>query len=134
MSFTTAIVAILILAVVFFIVRSKRSAPRIKMTDTRPAKPRPTSEFHAVSIKYASSACLAAKSLEGKRFLSSAAPKIPLPDCDVRECKCRFVHHSDRREGDERRNPYRAGIAGETGKHELEQRQGADRRKDSDPF
>lgn len=135
MSSTTAIVGILILAIVFLVWRSKRSTPQ-KSTPpgARPVKATPVSEFHAVSIKYAASACLAAKRLEGKRYLSSAAPKIPLPDCDVLECKCRFVHHADRREGDERRNPYRAGIAGETGKHEQEQRQGADRRKDSNPF
>jgi hypothetical protein len=37
--------------------------------------------------------------MSGKRFLSGAAPKIPLPGCDVLDCKCRFIHHKDRREG-----------------------------------
>lgn len=134
MSLTTAILAILILAAVFFFARRQRSAPRQKPAQARPAKATPTSEFHAVSIKYASTACSAAKSLDGKRFLSTAAPKLPLPDCDVLECSCRFVHHADRRDGDERRDQYRAGIAGETGKHPKEQRQRAERRKDPDIF
>ncbi len=134
MGLSMAIVGIAVLALVFFFIRRSGPAPEKRPAAARPAKASSTTAFHAVSIKFASSACSAAKSLEGKRFLSSAAPRIPLPDCDELECKCRFVHYSDRREDDDRRNPYRAGIAGETGKHAQEQRQGPDRRKDSDPF
>ena len=134
MSLTTAILGILVLAVVFFVVRSKGSDSKPKSPAGRPVKATATSEFHAVSIRFRSSACSAAKSLDGKRFLSSAAPRIPLTDCDVLECKCRFVHYSDRREGDDRRNPYRAGIAGETGKHPQEKRRRPERREDPDPF
>ncbi len=134
MSLTTAIVGILILALVFFFVRRKGSEPAPRSPAARLAKPSANSEFHAVSIRFLSSACSAAKSLEGKRFLSSAAPRIPLPECDVMECKCRFVHHTDRRERDDRRNPYAAGIVGETGKHPQEQGHGPERRKDPDPF
>ena len=133
-SFTTAIVGILILALVFFFIRRKGSEPAPRSPAARPAKASASSEFHAVSIRFLSSACSAAKSLEGKRFLSSAAPRMPLPECDVMECKCRFVHHTDRREGDDRRDPYRVGIAGETGKHPQEQRHRPERRKDPDPF
>ena len=134
MSLTTAIVIILILAVIFFVVRNKGSGSKPQSPAARPVKAAATSEFHAVSIRFHSSACSAAKSLDGKRFLSSAAPRIPLTDCDVLECKCRFVHYSDRREGDDRRNPYRAGIAGETGKHPQEKRRRPERREDPDPF
>jgi hypothetical protein len=133
-SLTTAIIGILILAVIFFVVRSKGSESKPQSPTARPVKATATSEFHAVSIKFASSACSAAKSLDGKRFLSSAAPRIPLADCDVLECKCRFVHHSDRREGDDRRDAYSAGIAGETGKHPQEKRRRPERREDPDPF
>jgi len=133
-SLTTAIVIILILAVIFFVVRNKGSGSKPQSPAARPVKAAATSEFHAVSIRFHSSACSAAKSLDGKRFLSSAAPRIPLTDCDVLECKCRFVHYSDRREGDDRRNPYRAGIAGETGKHPQEKRRRPERREDPDPF
>ncbi len=134
MSLTTAIVVILILAVIYFFVRSKGSDSKPQSPASRPVKTAATSEFHAVSIKFPSSACSAAKSLDGKRFLSSAAPRIPLAECDVLECKCRFVHYSDRREGDDRRNPYRASIAGETGKNPQEKRRRPERREDPDPF
>ncbi len=134
MSLTTAIVIILILAVIFFFARSKGSESKPRSPAARPVKTTASSEFHAVSIRFLSSACSAAKSLDGKRFLSSAAPRIPLAECDVLECKCRFVHYSDRREGDDRRNPYSPGIAGETGKHPQEQRRKPERRKDPDPF
>ncbi len=133
-SLTTAIIGILILAVIFFFVRNKGSESKPQSPTTRPVKATSTSEFHAVSIKFPSSACSAAKSLDGKRFLSSAAPRIPLAECDVLECKCRFVHYSDRREGDDRRNPYSAGIAGETGKHPKEKRHRPERREDPDSF
>ena len=85
--------------------------------------------YHAVSIKYSSNACSAAKELEGRRFLSSAAPKLPLAECDVLECKCRFVHHKDRRADKDRRGPFApSGYGSATGSHQVEQREGKDRR------
>ena len=134
MSISMAIVLIVILALVFLLTRRKDPAPDKRPRAASPVKSSATSEFHAVSLKYPSTACSAAKSLEGKRFLSNAAPRIPLADCDVLECKCRFVHHKDRRAGDDRRDPYSQGFGGETGKHPIEQRKRRDRREDSDPF
>jgi hypothetical protein len=92
-----------------------------------------TSKFHAVSIRPGPSACRAALGLDGQRFLSDAAPSIPLPGCDSRHCRCRFVHFSDRRTGDERRSPFPATIGMETGIYRQEQRQSTDRRKDPAP-
>ena len=129
-----AIVLIVIVALVYFITRRKASAPDKRPAAARPSKSAATTEFHAVSLNFRSSACSAAKSLKGKRFLSNAAPRIPLADCDVLECECRFVHHQDRRAGDERRDSYSQGLGGETGKHPIEQRKRRDRREDSDPF
>ncbi|MDH5500639.1 MAG: hypothetical protein OEY72_06015, partial [Gammaproteobacteria bacterium] len=101
----------------------------------RPAATKATSAFHAVSIKYGPNACQAAQEMQGKRFLSGAAPRIPLPNCDVLECKCRFVHHTDRRASDDRRSPFGQGMASPTGTHPKEQRQGQDRRhEDADKF
>ncbi len=134
MSISIAIVLIVILALVYFITRRKASAPDKRPAAARPLKSAATTDFHAVSLKFRSSACSAAKSLEGKRFLSNAAPRIPLADCDVLECTCRFVHHRDRRAGDDRRDPYSQDLGGETGKHPIEQRKRRDRREDSDPF
>ena len=58
--------------------------------------------FHAASIKAGPRCCHAAGSMAGMRFLSREAPRLPLPQCDVAACECRYVHHDDRR-GDPRR-------------------------------
>lgn len=134
MDLLIAIAVLVVLLLVFVIVRRKRPAHDKRPGSAKSANAASTTAFHAVSIRFASSACSAAKSLQGKRFLSNAAPRLPLPDCDVPQCKCRFVHHKDRRAGDDRRDPYGAGIVGGTGSYRQEQRRGTDRRKDSDPF
>ena len=89
--------------------------------------------YHAVSIKFGDRACQAAREMSGRRFLSSAAPRLPLADCEAAECVCRFVHHKDRRSGKDRRSPFAAGrIGGETGSFEQERRERPDRRHDAD--
>ncbi|MDJ0750280.1 MAG: hypothetical protein QNJ11_12400 [Woeseiaceae bacterium] len=88
--------------------------------------------FHAVSIKFDVNACNAAKAMTGRRFLASAAPSLPLPDCDVLECRCRFAHHDDRRSGSDRRSPFgaRGYSPSGSGSYEKDRRTGAGRRKD----
>jgi len=89
--------------------------------------------YHAVSIKFGKNACAAAKQLSGQRFLASKAPQIPLPDCDVAACECRFTHFRDRRSGKDRRSPFGTGsIGGGTGRFDAERRQKTDRRKSAD--
>ena len=91
--------------------------------------------YHAVSIRYDENACEAAKAMSGRRFLSSAAPRLPLPGCEVLECRCRFAHHKDRRSGKDRRSPFAAaGYSGGTGSFERERRENVGRRReDADP-
>ena len=104
--------------------QAQAQAPK-KLTDTSP--------FHAVSIKTTEKACVAAGEISGKRFLSSAAPRLPLPGCDVRDCQCRFVHHKDRRNGKDRRSPFAPGGFGAgTGSFPKERRERLDRRKEDD--
>lgn len=89
--------------------------------------------FHAVSIKFDKNACQAAKDLEGRRFLSGAAPRLPLPGCSGLECRCHFVHHEDRRSRKDRRSPFAAsGYSGGTGSYKKERRERPDRRKSDD--
>ena len=126
-------VSILIVAVLILVLllARKKSGSRNERPNKRPgpaAKAPPSTQFHAVSIKFVSSACDAARAMDGKRFLSGAAPRLPLAECDVLECKCRFVHFKDRRTGDDRRNPFGQSIAGDTGEHPEEQRAARDRR------
>ena len=120
---------VLALLVVWLIMRQRRytaevNAPAPKTDATQSA-------YHAVSIKFEANACDAAKAMTGRRFLASAAPRLPLPDCDSLECRCRFAHHDDRRTGHDRRSPFGArGYAPDgTGSFQRDRRDGAGRRE-----
>ena len=131
MDIAIGIVAIIVLMLLYLLFRRTQSTTNKRPpVASRPGTAKPTSRFHAVTLKFSSKACDAAKSMEGKRFLSSAAPRIPLSEWDSLECKCRFIHHKDRRESEDRRNPYGASIAGDIGEHKPEQRHSRDRRSD----
>ena len=65
---------------------------------------RVTNPYHAVSIQPGPACRGTAEKYKGKRFLSAEAPQLPLPTCDSRSCRCRYVHHNDRRTGRPRRN------------------------------
>ena len=131
MSLTTAIIAIVVLVVLYVFLKKREQGEQRRPDEDRKADAMATTRFHAVSIKFTPDACQAAKDLEGRRFLSSAAPRIPLPECDVLECHCKFVHHKDRRAGD-RRSPFAKSIGSDgTGSYEAEKRRGRDRRDDA---
>jgi hypothetical protein len=123
--------ALLLLTVAWLVVwvRQNKAADKAAMTPTTAAD---TGKYHAVAIKYSDKACDAANSMTGRRFLSTAAPRLPLPDCDSLECRCTFEHFKDRRSSD-RRSSFSAGRAtGTTGNFEKERREKTDRRKDGD--
>jgi hypothetical protein len=131
MTTTLSILALIVLIALFLFVRRKAEKSSERPLPPRPASAGSTSAFHAVSIKLGANACEAAKAMAGKRFLSGAAPRIPLGDCNVLECKCRFVHHKDRRHNDDRRSPFGQGLSSATGTHPTEQRRAGDRRADT---
>jgi len=113
--------------------RILRGSPRTKITPARQVVDE-TSVYHAVSLQYSGDACDAAKAMTGRRFLSSAAPRLPLPDCDSLDCRCCFSHHSDRRSGTDRRSPFSPATAGSgTGSFRIERRQSGERRTNADP-
>ena len=131
MDVVLSLVIIAVLLGVLLIMRRQKSSGNRRPPTPRTKPGKPDTAFHAVSIVYASNACETAKNMQGRRFLSSAAPKLPLSECDVLECKCRFVHHKDRRKGDDRRNPYLHQFGGgDTGTHQQEQRKARERRDD----
>jgi hypothetical protein len=130
MAVTVSVVALIILVAAFFLLRRNAQRSQERPTPDRPLAAGKSSAFHAVSIKLGPNACGPAQEMTGKRFLSGAAPRIPLPDCNVLECKCRFVHHNDRRAGDDRRSPFGQGLTGTTGTFQKEQRQRKGRRSD----
>ncbi|MDH5499989.1 MAG: hypothetical protein OEY72_02685 [Gammaproteobacteria bacterium] len=124
---------LLILTTAWLVVRIRQNKA---VDDTRSVrKPKDSGRFHAVAIKYSEHACNAAKALTGRRFLSNAAPRLPLPECDYPDCNCRFAHFNDRRNGHDRRSPFGPGTGtGTTGVHEQERRERNDRRRDSDDY
>jgi hypothetical protein len=131
MNMFVGIVLVVVLLLAYVFVHKPKAKTNERPATRRTASSTSGSEFHAVSLKYAASACDSAKAMEGRRFLSTAAPRIPLPDCDAAECKCRFVHHKDRRSGDDRRDTYGQGFGGgTTGSYEKEQRKRGERRDD----
>ena len=123
--------ALLVLAIAWLVLRIRQNKSAEKAESKPTAKN--TGAFHAVAIKYDQHACDAAKAMTGRRFLSSAAPRLPLPECDFPDCRCTFAHYNDRRAGQDRRSPFaRAGAAGTTGSYMQERRDKKDRRHDDD--
>lgn len=70
------------------------------------AKPRSENPFKAVSIHPGNPCCGAALQMSSIRYLCDSAPRLPLPECDVANCTCRYKHYSDRRSGRDRRAIY----------------------------
>jgi hypothetical protein len=125
--------ALLILTVAWLIVRIRQNKAATK-AESRP-QPKNEGEYHAVAIQYSENACDAAKAMTGRRFLSNAAPRLPLPECDFLECRCQFTHYDDRRASRDRRSPFApAGATDGTGSYEKERREKTDRRKQADPY
>ena len=90
------------------------------------AKPSET-RWHAVSVVSARGSCEAARALKDKRFLSAAAPRLPLGECtSPASCTCAYRKYTDRRAGP-RREEEEAGLrrAGTSGQ---ERRTGRGRR------
>lgn len=126
-----ALAVVLVIALYFLRKKGQAEADRAEPAERIAAK---TSPYHAVSISFDKYACPAAKEMAGRRFLSTAAPKLPLPECSALQCNCTFKHHGDRRSGKDRRSPFSpAGVSSATGTFKQEQRQGSDRRKSADP-
>ncbi len=133
-------VAALVALLIFWYFQRKRDArPTSTAKRTAAAGDRRVSqestEFHAVSIRSGRRACDAVKALEGQRILSNEAPRLPLPDCDIVDCECSYIHYRDRRAGKDRRTPFGSGgISPITGEHEQERREGSERRRDDDSY
>ena len=133
MQLTLLSIALVLLVVWLFLRR--RGQPAQPQASAEPAADTGNTAYHAVSIKFDANACEAAKAMSGRRFLATAAPRLPLPECNVLECRCRFAHHKDRRSGKDRRSPFAAaGFGGGTGSYEKERREATGRRReDADP-
>lgn len=86
----------------------------------------PGKHFHGVSIRPTSGACRAVQAIAGKRYFPNEAPNLPLRDCDVSYCGCRYEHHQDRRTQIDRRHVHVDIVTQRSGK---EHREHSDRRQ-----
>ena len=126
------LVGVIVLLGVWLFLR--RRTPTKETPQTGTVRDPEKTAYHAVSIRFEANACDAAREMGGRRFLSSAAPRLPLPDCNALECRCRFAHHDDRRAGRDRRSPFAtARHSDTTGSFQVERRERLDRREDTDP-
>ena len=69
---------------------------------------RPFNRYKSTSIVFADTACDAVKAIGSRHFLDADrnVPKLPLADCTVSGCTCKYAHHDDRREiSEDRRHP-----------------------------
>jgi len=86
------------------------------------------SHWHAVAIKPKGQSCDAVQARRTTRFLSSDAPRLPLPECSTSDtCTCVYKHHADRR-AQPRRQDEKDGLR-RSGKVGQERRLTHDRRK-----
>jgi len=68
------------------------------------------STWQAVSIVPADGACAAVQELRGKRFLTRAAPRLPLAACNNQDqCQCKYTRYTDRRGSPRRAEDQLAG-------------------------
>jgi len=68
------------------------------------------SKFQAVAISSGlNDCCREVKALAGKRFLMRSAPTLPLKNCDLSECNCRYIKYQDRRQEPRRDSEYGIG-------------------------
>ncbi len=105
--FIVIALAILLIAVVLRAATrpGKTARPKGSQLTTSSAgrKDRSSTQWRAVKIAPGLISCGAAGKLADKVFLSSESPRLPLDGCSEQDCRCKYVHLDDRREGGDRR-------------------------------
>jgi hypothetical protein len=117
MGLVIGIVLTIILIVLLIMSKRTKATPEKRSAVTSHAEATTTTKFHA----------------QGMRFLSSAAPRLPLPECDALDCKCRFMHHADRRSGADRRGQVPRNMLASTGGYGGKERRYRERRGTDEP-
>lgn len=92
-----------------------------------PAEKTTPKPWQSVSIKTRLGACNAAIAAQDTVYLANEAPSLPLAECDVDTCGCRYVYHDDRRQED-RRSPFGENHGAQHGGPEGNRREGDNRR------
>ena len=84
----------------------RRIGAQVRNAGARVEHSRVANPYHAVSIEPGARACEESRARDGRRYLSSAAPMLPLRGCTQATCQCRYVHYNDRRSSSDRRNNF----------------------------
>jgi len=66
---------------------------------------KPPKNFHGVSLHLCDHACDCVCYVRNQRYLASEVPALPIYGCTNRQCSCTYLHHEDRRSGEDRRYP-----------------------------
>ncbi len=101
-----------VIAVPLLVLAIQRTLSKVKKdlvrTGKRPTGLQASNPWRAASIVFNGHACEAVKAIGNKYFLDIEAnfPALPLPNCDVSACNCKYAFYEDRRERNEdRRHP-----------------------------
>ncbi len=80
---------------------------RVRFSEPAAPQPKPgargehvrlSNPWHSVSVVPGTTCCSAVNDLSGRRYLSSETPPaLPLKQCQLIACTCRYRHHDDRR-------------------------------------
>lgn len=115
---------VVLLAIVGWLWWTRRQA-QTRRASSENQTPQP---YRCVVIQPGQEACPAVRDLAGQRFLTRAAPLLPLDNCSAAGCRCRYDHFADRREDERRRsNALQRGLTPHAGN--ADHRSGRDRRR-----
>ena len=74
----------------------------------------PTSRYRGVQVVTDNqSCCRAARKISSQRFLSNEVPRLPLDDCNTKDCQCTYRLFDDRRTGTRRLSDFGRDIGSE---------------------
>lgn len=126
-----SILWVVVAALGYRFVREARTAARVRERQARKSLPQAPERhsYHAVTVAQGRMACANSIQLTGRRFLSRDAPPLPLPGCTMQLCRCRYIHHADRR-AEDRRFPF--GVRKHNESMVAVERRRGDRRKATD--
>lgn len=93
---------VLCVAYYWYTMRSaeRRLNQMLEASEASLAKP----SYRCVKIEIGQQACSQVKVYQAKPILVNDAPRLPLADCNVGQCDCKFLRFDDRRSGEDRRD------------------------------
>ncbi|MCP4331320.1 MAG: hypothetical protein GY785_01595 [Gammaproteobacteria bacterium] len=105
--FVLIILAILVVAIVLRVATRPGKRSRLKRTRSKTSSAsqgdRSSTQWRAVKIAPGLISCGAAGKLADKVFLSMESPQLPIEGCTEKDCRCKYLHLEDRRDGGDRR-------------------------------